>query len=434
MHIVRKNRPGQPYAITGELDEGEIAVLKRHRKGDPRPEISERLSRQAGAIIRRIKEQSAWIACDCLGATHTSPPILTPRKTPADKYTLQREGGRTEHSANCPFRWEEGELTGHQERTPGNTASRHHDMPDFILYKRTEAIAPVPTGKSTPSRANAKHDSDRLDPLERRLHCLIEAADLNRQTGPIEPLKDQLAAIRSEAENIPLFPGKDYTLSDILWTNIDWLYKGWARHHLLKMEKEAWPSGVPLQGYLLLYADAIEGKVIHTPHGVLTVKGEIKTLSSHGKTSTAPYAVLLSLRLAQKKDRLDIQKGYAHPVIRHSLMPVGVESDAERDTAGVLAWVQDKALGEGKRIVIEKPLRDLVVNERGETCRPDFLVRDGDRVLVVVTVTDAKQDNGERNALLGQLGEVVVDERTAQEQGRAGSKLAGKVFGWLRGR
>lgn len=426
MHIVHKNRPGQPYKIAGQLSEEEIAVLKRHRKGDTRPEVSERIAKQAGAIIQRIKRQGAWIACDCLGSNHASPPILAPRETPTGKYTLQRSADRTEHGQNCLFRWEEGELSGHQERTRGSHPPLTHETPDFILYKRKEAIANTPSGSD--KEIHTKDRTAHLDSLARRLYCLIEAAGLNKMTGPIESLKDQLAAIRSEAKEIILFPGKEYTLADILWTNIDWLYKGWARHHLLKMEKDAWPSGTPLQGYLLLYVDSIEGHVIHTPHGSLTVTGTLKKLATDAMESRAPYVCLVSLQLSKNKDRLDIHKSYAHPVTRHTLFPV--DSDEERDAAGVLAWVADKARGEGWHVEIEKPLYDIVVNGRGESCRPDFLVRDGNRVLVVETNAEKKQDGDRRYKLLSQLGKIVIDERRDPKQG--GSLLASKVFKWLR--
>lgn len=432
MHIVHKNRPGQPYKTVGQLSEEEIAVLKRHRKGDARPKVSERIAKQAGAIIQRIKRQGAWIACDCLGANHPSPPILTPRETPTGKYTLQREAGRTEHGANCLFRWEEGELTGHQERTQGSRAPLTHETPDFILYKRKEATANTPSGSD--KETHGQNRTARLDTLARRLYCLIEAAGLNKMNGPIETLKDQLAAIRSEAKSISLFPGKEYTLADILWTNIDWLYKGWARHHLLKMEKDAWPSGTPLQGYLLLYVDSIEGQVIHTPHGSLTVAGTLKKLATDAMESRAPYVCLVSLQLSKNKERLDIHKAYAHPVNRHTLFPV--ESDAERDAAGVLAWVADKARGEGRRIEIEKPLYDIVVNGQGESCRPDFLVKDGNRVLVIETMGSSLESYRQRkertHQLMKCLGTLILDERAGVEPKMAGRILAARVFKWLR--
>lgn len=432
MHIVHKNRPGQPYKTIGQLSEEEIAVLKRHRKGDTRPEVSERIARQAGEIIQRIKRQQAWIACDCLGANHLSPPILTPRETPTGKYTLQREGGRTEHGANCLFRWEEGELTGHQERTQGMHTPLTHETPDFILYKRNDATAITPSGSD--KETHGKDRTARLDPLARRLYCLIEAAGLNRMTGPIESLKDQLAAIRSEAKEILLFHGKEYTLADILWTNIDWLYKGWARHHLLKMEKDTWPSNTPLQGYLLLYVDSIEGQVIHTPHGSLTVTGSLKKLATDAMESRAPYVCLVSLQLSKNKERLDIHKAYAHPVNRHTLFPV--ESDVERDAAGVLAWVADKARGEGRHLEIEKPLYDIVANGQGESCRPDFLVRDGNRVLVIETMGSHQESYRQRkertHKLMEQIGTLILDERAGVEPKTAGRILAARVFEWLR--
>lgn len=271
MRIVAKNEPGQPYRTLGQLSEEEIAVLKRHWQGDTRPETSQRLSRQSGEIIQRIRQQDAWIACDCLGGGHTAPPILAPRKTPLGKYTLQRTADRTEHGENCPYRWEEGELSGHQHRTPGQHRAYTPETPDFILYKRKDAIAVAPSGKHTETQR--KTPGTHIDTLARRLYCLLGAAGLNRITGPRQSLKDQLAAIRNEAKNIPLFPGKELTLSDILWTNTDWIYNGWAKNHLLQMEKTDWPQGTPLQGYLLIYTDDITGQTMHTSHGTVTVTG-----------------------------------------------------------------------------------------------------------------------------------------------------------------
>ncbi len=429
MRLVQKNKPGQPYVVLGTLNEDQESVLRRLWRGERRPEVLSRLLAEAGKILSHAKERGAWIACDCLGDKHRNPPVLSIREYRPGKFALDRETGRAEHASDCVFHWEEGELGGGESGGDGSRRAKPVVQPSFLLYRTTEKSAAV-HGNEEQEPHRYRSPGERLDPLARRLFYLLEMAGLNVLNGPPDSIGQQMAALRQEAAHIPLMG--EIMLGDVLWTRADWLYKGWAKNALTRLRDSGkWPRKVPLQGFLLVYAQDVMAQTVTTADGTLHVEGDLRKPALDGMEARAPYLALLSVKLRDDGSRFEVLRGYAHPVLTKTLFPV--DSNLEREAAKLLLWAAGKAWEDRKqRLVIEKPLHDIPVGQDGEGCRPDFLVRAGNRTLVIETMGSHDPEYRERKArthrLMAQLGELYLDERAGSDVKEANRALASKVF------
>lgn len=444
MRIVSHHRSKQPFSVMKVLSRGEVSALQQHRAGlSQSPEKDADLRKIVGGIISDIRNRKGWLACNCRADMPDSPPILFPREVSLGVFSLVRNADRTEHADACPFRWDEGALSGRSGNTHRSGRQRV-GQPDFLLYKRTEAIAADPDeddalGSAEPSRAA------RSDSLQRRLFWLLEEAGVNRFSSGRLDAKAERGAILNVAKRVAVAgSGKQaVNLDEVLWGTSAWYTEGWALKRLVKLRKDGrWPARMPLQGYFLIEVDRIQDNILFAGATALPVVGAVN-LFSGDSPAREPYLALVSAKLDEAAGVLQLMRAYVHPRYANpkykewSLFPV--DSDYEREAAIALRYVAmqvDRDKRNTKPLVIEKPLHDLYPGDGQDGCRPDFILTIGERVCVVETMGSTDPDYLDRkqktHAIMVRIGGIIEDNRPGQTADQANKNLIGRVFGWLR--
>lgn len=432
MRLVAKNQPGDPYVVVEELAPSDSLVL-RHWWADGRDELDSR--RQVGDILARVAQRKLWIACDC-AANAADPPVLFPREKDG-RYTIQRgtTAGRAEHTPQCPFRWEPGELLGRQGSQRDPMASPARRQTNYLLYRTNEHLASAPD----PVGIRPNSGADRSNELQTILFDILSRAHINRFDGTTDSWTDDRQRVRDACAAVSLFDEVD--LEDIVWTSPKWLTEGWALNKLRKLRADGgWPSNVPMQGFFLVSAKQVTAHTV-VCHGSVEMRIERPvTVFAELARAPEPYVAIVSARLDDQSGGLRLVRAYAHPRYADqrshpwSLCPV--DSDGERDALGALLYVARKAREQGVTVTVEKPLFDLIPAGAGEPCRPDFVLRLGERALCVETMKSRNPEYRSRKARthtsMRLLGELVEDERCGVDPGRANKLLIAKVFATLR--
>lgn len=427
MRLVKRNDIGQAYTTVAAIPAGDAKLLRAKWRGE-----SVDLA-HVGNLIKEYADKDAWVACDCLdqveGAAR-NPPILTPVQKDG-VYHLRRNAKRAEHTDQCPFKWEEGELGG---EGGGSRSGGGLKRPvDFLLYTREDAIASDGHG----TLGNRSPSAPRRNALQERMFTLLEDAGLNVQNG--EPTGNTWGELQRVANRIKLVG--DFRLSDVLWSRPDALTSFWARtkfHQIAKADE--WPANVPVQGFVLTSATAVEGKTItFGTVGSIEVETPV-SIYSGAQRATGPFLVLVSLKYDRKTDAVKAYRAYAHPRFfergGHEWSYTPVDSDYERKALGALLWVAKKGREHDIDLLVEKPLFDLEPEVGGPTCRPDFLIRYGDRRIVVETMGSDEDEYLDRktrtHATMEKIGKVILDNRVGVDPKLANRILIRQVIEELR--
>lgn len=413
MRLVKPNRPFQPFVVISEIPEGDAALLRSWRAGAKVDLV------KVGAIIQAASEKNAWIACDCRDSDRPAenPPVLFPHRH-SERYTLTRgaTSGRAEHADQCPFRWEEGELSGHTGHGPRSETSLTRREVDFILYRETKAIA----SSQDYSREPGKRSQSTNNALQARLFDLLDRAKLNLFNGD-KPL-DQREALLKAASTVQLFP--KYTLADVLWVTPQAITKFWAAEKFRRIARGGqWPPDTPVQGFVVTTAIEIQGNTIFFGKASsITVETPIAVYAGASE-SRGPYVVIISLRYDRATDKCTAYRAYAHPRFidknEHEWSLCPVDSGYERSALNALIWVASTAKKQGIDVNIKKPLFDIQTTAGLPAVRPDFIVEYHHYKAVIETMGSEDAEYRERkrrmHTYMERIGKVFLDERCGVE-------------------
>lgn len=324
---------------------------------------------EAGVVlVEQARLGDMWIACDCLGA-QVAPPLMTPAYlSEAETFYLRRltGPGRPEHRLDCPF--------FHAQAAPGHMATadpvRPVDRPEgyFSVLKS----APVRLARAPEDSAGGRVRQPHIPRLARLMWRLIDLAGRNQ--AMLSPsgergIASEFAAIQQAAGHIEVAPGVE--LARVLWTH------GSAFRHRrvyagIRALASRWPRGHAPQGFLLLFANGIEGNIIHAAGcDPIEVATRIQHPSIHGTPVAGPYLALIVIgELPQVKGYAPL-RAYAQPIYSGQRF-IPVDSDFERTVLRDLLRIQHRLDEHRYDSAITKPLFDI--QTPAGNCRPDFII------------------------------------------------------------
>ena len=332
---------------------------------------------QAGiTLVQNARIGHRWIACSCLGA-EKRPPILTPAfLSEAETYYLRRltSEKRPEHRPECPF--------FRDQVTNRITEVRSHNTPTDPPAGFFEVLRPAPEKLAQRPEEDSNDDRTRnasTPRLARLLWRLMETAGSNSiapiGAGPDWSIKEEFAAITRAAGKIEIAPGIE--LARALWTHAKPLEAN-VVYATLRSLAPKWPKAHAPQGFVLLYAPAIQGHEIHVPDGQpVHVANRVQSPSIRGNRISGPFLVLVVAGEYPEAHGYAPLRAYAQPIYSGRLF-VPVESDFERKVLKRILEAQRLLGRRGIDLAIGKPLFDTMTPDG--PCRPDFVLEGRSRV------------------------------------------------------
>lgn len=331
-------------------------------KGDYRDE-------EAGVVlVEQARLGDMWIACDCLSAA-AAPPLMTPAYlSEAETFYLRRltGRGRSEHRLDCPF--------FHAQSMAGTMAApdpaRPVDRPEgyFSVLKN----APVHLARAPEDSTGARVRHPHIPRLARLMWRLLDLAGRNQALlSPDEGrgIASEFAAIQRVAGQVEVAPGVE--LGRVLWTHGSALLRRRA-YAGIRALSHSWPRGHAPQGFLLLFANEVDGNVVHAAGcEPIEVATRIQRPSIHGSPVAGPYLVLIVVgELPQVKGYAPL-RAYAQPIYSGQRF-IPVDSDFERTVIRELLRIQHRLDHHDVDSAVTKPLFDI--QTPAGNCRPDFII------------------------------------------------------------
>jgi hypothetical protein len=140
----------------------------------------------------------------------------------------------------------------------------------------------------------------------------------------------------------------------------------------LRRLAENWPKAHAPQGFVLLYATAIQGHKIYVPDGPpVGIANRVQSPSVRGNRISGPFLVLVVAGEYPEAHGYAPLRGYAQPIYNGRLF-VPVESDFERKTLKRILEAQRLLRSQSIDLAIGKPLFDTMTPDG--PCRPDFVL------------------------------------------------------------
>ena len=331
---------------------------------------------QAGiALVQQARIGAKWLACDCLGRAEP-PPLLTPAYlSDAETYYLRRLTGRRrpEHVADCPFFRDQATTRMSEVRDrqlPGEPPSGYFE----VIKPAPEKLAQRPDREAIDDRT--RHAAfPRLALLLRRL---LVAARLTCSTGSENTrhaVGRQLELLRSAAARIEVAPGVE--LGRVLWIHVAALHSR-RLYAALRALEPIWPNGHATQGFLLVYADAFHGHVVHPANGApFRVANRVQSPAIRGEPLSGPFLVLTVVGAYPEARGLAPLRAYAQPLLSgHSFL--AVENDRERALLNALTDAQRRLTSRDWNAIVEKPVFDRLTPFG--TARADAVIEASNRL------------------------------------------------------
>lgn len=359
----------------------------------------------AEAVLRSMRDQDLWLACDCKGSVEERP-LNTARNLDGSIFLVNFSG---EHHSDCPLhrskRDDDNTGPGGSRR---NAGAMRIDFRSFLPRDDHGARISVPT--NTDNQGTDKISRRRVPALARLLLSLIDAAELNR----INPVSPQTKRTKNQAlDAVKLVTEMEYfaqgrPLSEIIFFD-PWLKQNRldARMHELETDGKAWPAGRARTFYQILFSEQVtQEEVVFTNQYGPTVFRPEKRVSINGEIDghREKYWVIL---MYQRNDTGTVvcRDAYAHALYDYAC-PVPVDSNLERATIVSIITAGKWLQSSGYEIALNKPLFDIKVTVDREEgfVLPDFMLtvthpgRMRTTELVIETMGYTNDDYVERKA------------------------------------
>ncbi|MAA93009.1 MAG: hypothetical protein CML21_00595 [Rheinheimera sp.] len=328
----------------------------------------------AQSVASFAKSSESWIKCDC--ATNNTPAYLFPRQNDTGTITLvrPRPPRQNPHGTSCPFYL--ADLP--QETEAGNAYKSPALIQDFCLLSPdnlSEGPSNEPrVGQQTPSRKQ-------LPRLTRVLLNLLDSAGINHLDESF-PFSEHHKAIYKSASMMPMWPGANLMLSDVLSTSTT-VSHYYSLVNRLKSEKR-FGSKRRKQGYVIALATAFSEYSVTLQSGQ-----EVKLLGKIAAPSRVPngpyWAIILIAEPRAGSNYFDPIRASLWPAYSERL-PFVVDSDPERHTLKELISWRLYWRDRGQDFAITKPL------DFSTSVKPDFVIVDNESGNQVVIETMGSKD------------------------------------------
>jgi len=390
---------------------------------------------QSVQMVRSVKQQKRWIACDCIGEVG-QPPLLAPAYLEmASTYYLRRltGHGRPEHHADCPFFRPSFD---YQLPPTNNEPKPLRPVEGFLdsLQPLGANLAQRPDETSIPAGAKPRG----VPRLARILWTLIEAAGLNSLTpdkvAVQRSILQEFRKLRKGCEGEMLAPKK--LLIDHLWTHSRDLLSGKVAERI-EASKASWPPDHKPQAYLIVFARSVSRHSIDTVDGAVHVHEEVDqieiatpvdvegAIGRADQKAGGPYLVIMAVGEPLEGGPIQPVRAFAQPIISgHYFVPVS--RPEERDMFACLRACQARLLREGRGLSIKRPLFDL--GTPIGPVRPDYVMRTGERTprtQIFIQLVDEDADDSQQKkhnqsvTRMASLGYVIEVPLTAAQNGEA---------------
>lgn len=337
------------------IDTGRIALPSPLRAALVRWYIGtgDRGDEEAGImLVQQARIGAKWIACDCLG-DRNSPPILTPAYlSEAETFYLRRLTGskRPDHRLDCPFFRDQATNRLSEVRR----ASERSDPADGFF----EVLRPAPEKLAQRPGSDATDDRTRqgsLPRLARLLWRLLDLAGTHRLEFAPGSIKEQFSMLERVAGAIEVAPSME--LTSVLWTHGQALHSRRA-YAVLRELADRWPQGHAPQGFLIVFADRIQGhEVFAAGCEPIRVANRVQSPSRRGEPVKGPYLVIIVVGEYPEKRGFAPLRAYAQPVLSgHRFVPV--DSELERSVLREFLKVQLALSRRGIDLAVERPIFD----------------------------------------------------------------------------
>ena len=385
MWLIPKDTTGQTgrVAVSGGLRDALVRwYTGKGSDADHRASVS---------LVVTSRENTKWLACDCLGEDRP-PPLMSPAYLSfQETYYLRRLTSRPSHDPKCPFYMpqapqrirETSKDTLYEIDAPKGLFNAHQKAPEKLAQK------PDATEPDDRSRGVA------IPRLGKLLWLLLERARSNilRELPPEGPREGSISAemkrLRDIASQFEIAPG--ISLARHFYTTaID--YETKRVHARLRKAEGSWPADFAPQAFLLLEASEITGSEIVTGLGTVQVRNRIQHTGIIRAEVQPPFLVLAVVGEHSKREGYRALRAYAQPVFSGNQF-VPAERDHDRTILQELQGAQYALRRARVRMSVKKILFDIET-EHG-SARPDFLiaVKDTQKQQQVVFALQVLQSN-----------------------------------------
>ena len=331
---------------------------------------SEADHRASVSLVVTARDNSKWIACDCLAAERP-PPLLSPAYLSfQETYYLRRLTSRPTHDPRCPF---------HMPQAPQRIRETLKDSLYAIDYPKGLFNAHQKAPEKLAQKPEETEPDDRsrgvaIPRLGKLLWLLLERAGSNvlpelPSSGPRDgSISEEMKRLREVARQLEIAPG--IRLSDHLYTNaIE--YEKLRVHARLREAAETWPEAFAPQAFLLLEASEISSSEIITGLGTVEIRNRIQHTGIIRAEVEPPFLVLAVVGEHSKKEGYRALRAYAQPVFSGNQF-VPTERDHDRGVLSELQDAQYRLRRQDVRMAVKRILFDIPT-EHG-SARPDFQI------------------------------------------------------------
>jgi len=329
----------------------------------------------AEMVLRSMRDQDLWLACDCKNASEERP-LNTARNLDGSIFLVNFSG---EHRADCPLH-----RSKRDDDNTGPRGSRRNagvmriDFRSFLPRDDHGARISVPA--NTDNHSTDKISRRRVPALARLLLSLIDAAELNR----INPVYPQPARTKTQALNaVKLITelecfSQGRPLSEIVFFD-PWLKQNRLEERMYALETDGkqWPAGRARTFYQILFSEHVtQDEVVFSNQYGPTVFQPEKRVSINGEVDghRGKYWVILMYQ-RNGAGTVVCRDAYAHALFDYAC-PVPVDSNLERATVTSVITAGKWLQSSGYEIALNKPLFDIKVNIDQEEgfILPDFIL------------------------------------------------------------
>ena len=353
-------------------------------RGDARQE------REALCVIRSVREEERWIACDCLGEGKDRPLVAPCRLPGGAGYTWRVLTGeaRLDHDRGCPF---------YRPRRLGGAVALEQEPRE--VRARPEGFFAVLGGGGVgdrlgPGRKGREVGEEvgrgRVPVLSRLLLGLMERAGFTRARaeGRERAMPAWLGELRKAAAGLAI--AENRPLADLLFLSRgDW---DAARIHArVRAAARSWPKGSGAEGFLICAARRMDraGLAATSAHEAIAVERGLERPMVGGAAVPGLHLFIGAIGEAGRGKGYRCIAAYAQPIVAAG-WPVAVDSHSQRQAFGTLRTTLRVLQRQfpGAEIVLEKPVFEIETPDG--PCLPDFIVRvrrGSDELACVVEVT-----------------------------------------------
>ena len=364
MWLIPKDTTGQTgrVAVSGGLRDALVRwYTGKGSDADHRASVS---------LVVTSRENTKWLACDCLGEDRP-PPLMSPAYLSfQETYYLRRLTSRPSHDPKCPFYMPQAPQ---RIRETSKDTLYEIDVPKGLFnahQKAPEKLAQQPDATEPDDRSRGVA----IPRLGKLLWLLLERARSNilRELPPEGPREGSISAemkrLRDIASQFEIAPG--ISLARHFYTTaID--YETKRVHARLREAEGTWPADFAPQAFLLLEASEITGSEIVTGLGTVQVRNRIQHTGIIRAEVQPPFLVLAVVGEHSKREGYRALRAYAQPVFSGNQF-VPAERDHDRTILKELQGAQYELRRTRVRMSVKKILFDIET-EHG-SARPDFLI------------------------------------------------------------